>query len=162
MPVVKGASLYFPARPADLHKFLPNARTNGGLFRKPSQVSFDAADQRVQFNFMPDKDRKIHLEGLTRYLSHLVQQGTSTQTQVKSVTRLLPDIQCVLGLVLQRPFELNSDLTATLFTVAYLYRGFVFMLDSIYSGEMETLCGPVVLEPNRALIKALKAARPRA
>src|SRR5690606_39666085 len=66
---------------------------------------------------------------------------SNPEAQIRSATALLPNVVCVLGGVFPKPFDFNSEITEMLFVVAHHYNGYIFMLDTLFSPDMKTVCG---------------------
>lgn len=139
---VEHASLYLTKYPADLHRFLPNAKSNASFLKKASRIDFVVDDQPGYFSVMQKSLMDEHLAGFLGYMHHLCRIGTNDENEIRLAASILPNVKCVLGCWFARPFSVNSKTMQMLFVVAYKYDGYVFLLDSLLDPKRRTLCGP--------------------
>ena len=146
MDTIKNATLYLTRYPSNLAKILPQGKSDRGLLRRATYVEFVIAGQAIRFNIMRKAGMQKHLADFAGYMKQLRDRGVNTEAEIRSATAILPGITCVLGGVFSRPFEFNSEVTEMLFSFAHHYNGYVFMLDSLFTPGMTTVCGPAVIE----------------
>lgn len=138
------ASLYLGAKNPNLSKIFNNVETDRGLFRKATFYDISEPSFNLRLNVMPKERMPEHFAGFQGYVTGLNGDADMTQLTLK----LIPEIQCVLGILTEAEPEETPEVWEALTEIAAKFDGIIFAYDSIFLPNSTPILGPMVQVAN--------------
>lgn len=136
-------AIYIQHDNVDLTKVFGKAKSDKGLFRKPTYFELNLGGDAVLYNIMDSSQITRHIEGFLKYIDSLDQD----EKRKRDTSYAISQTKTVLGLETDKEFDENHAIWQSLFKIADAYDGFVFVYDSILLPNGTVLVGSL-LEQN--------------
>jgi hypothetical protein len=135
-------AIYIQREKVDLSEVFDDVKSDKGFFKKATYYDVKCGEDIVRFNVMENVSIPNHITGFLGYISSL----DHDEQRIKDTSYAISHTKVVLGLVTDKEFDENHSIWQSLFQIADMYDGFVFVNDSVLLPNGGVLVGPMLNE----------------